>query len=79
VEQVAGQPADVSTHSAIGDRLAGAPISWGACEVRGRLVLEQETAITGDEAPVGREPMVDVRDSIALHHNSALRTQEVNP
>src|SRR5262249_32809432 len=44
----------------------------------GWLVLEQDTAITGDEPPVGREPIVDVRESIAFLHNSALRTQEVN-
>jgi inosose dehydratase len=44
----------------------------------GWLVLEQDTAITGDEPLVGREPIVDVRDSIAFLHNSALRTQEVN-
>jgi inosose dehydratase len=45
----------------------------------GWLVLEQDTAITGDEPPVGRQPMDDVRESIAFLHNSALRTQEVNP
>jgi inosose dehydratase len=44
----------------------------------GWLVLEQDTAIIGDEPPVGREPIVDVRESIAFLHNSALRTQEVN-
>ncbi|MGZ4187795.1 MAG: sugar phosphate isomerase/epimerase family protein [Solirubrobacteraceae bacterium] len=44
----------------------------------GWLVLEQDTAITGDEPPVGREPIVDVRESIAFLHKSALRTQEVN-
>ncbi|MGZ6632819.1 MAG: sugar phosphate isomerase/epimerase family protein [Solirubrobacteraceae bacterium] len=44
----------------------------------GWLVLEQDTAITGEEPPVGREPIVDVRESIAFLHNSALRTQEVN-
>jgi inosose dehydratase len=44
----------------------------------GWLVLEQDTAITGDEPPVGREPIVDVGESIAFLHNSALRTQEVN-
>ena len=47
-------------------------------EYDGWLVLEQDTAITGDEPPVGREPIVDVRESIAFLHNSALRTQEVN-
>jgi inosose dehydratase len=50
----------------------------GRHEYDGWLVLEQDTAITGDEPPVGREPMVDVRASIAFLHNSALRTQEVN-
>jgi inosose dehydratase len=44
----------------------------------GWLVLEQDTAVTGDEPPVGREPIVDVRESIAFLHKSALRTQEVN-
>ncbi|MGZ4196344.1 MAG: sugar phosphate isomerase/epimerase family protein [Solirubrobacteraceae bacterium] len=44
----------------------------------GWLVLEQDTAITGEEPPVGREPIDDVRESIAFLHNSALRTQEVN-
>ena len=44
----------------------------------GWLVLEQDTAITGEEPPVGREPIVDVSESIAFLHNSALRTQEVN-
>jgi inosose dehydratase len=44
----------------------------------GWLVLEQDTAITGEEPPVGREPIVDVMESIAFLHNSALRTQEVN-
>jgi inosose dehydratase len=44
----------------------------------GWLVLEQDTAITGEEPPVGRKPIDDVRESIAFLHNSALRTQEVN-
>lgn len=44
----------------------------------GWLVLEQDTAIAGDEPPAGREPIVDVSESIAFLHNSALRTQEVN-
>jgi inosose dehydratase len=44
----------------------------------GWLVLEQDTAITGEEPPVGREPIADVSESIAFLHNSALRTQEVN-
>ena len=47
-------------------------------EYDGWLVLEQDTAITGEEPPVGREPIVDVTESIAFLHNSALRTQEVN-
>jgi inosose dehydratase len=47
-------------------------------EYDGWLVLEQDTAITGEEPPVGREPIVDVRESIAFLHNSALRTQEVS-
>jgi inosose dehydratase len=42
------------------------------------LVLEQDTAITGDE-PVGdRGPMHDARESIAFLQNSAPSTQEVN-
>jgi hypothetical protein len=44
----------------------------------GRLVSEQDTALTGDEPPVAGEPTVDASERIALHHNSALRTQEVN-
>jgi hypothetical protein len=125
----------------IAERLAGAPISWGACEVRGWgvmpspedvhlkdvdgglaaevrdgkrsllsatqdglftalgrgdariaevldglqghgyhgwLVLEQDTAITGDEPTVAGGPMRDARESIAFLHQSARTTEEIN-
>jgi hypothetical protein len=52
------------------DPFSGSPTS--------RLVLQQDTAITGDEPPVRGDSTVDVRASIAFVHNSALRTQEVD-
>jgi len=42
------------------------------------LVLEQDTAITGDEPAGDRGPMRDAKQSIAFVENSAPRTQEVN-
>jgi len=44
----------------------------------GWLVLEQDTAITGDEPTVGSGPTLDAKDSIAFVHNTAPTTQEVN-
>jgi inosose dehydratase len=41
----------------------------------GWLVLEQDTAITGDEPTVQGGPMRDARESIAFLHDSALTTQ----
>jgi inosose dehydratase len=42
------------------------------------LVLEQDTAITGDEPTVAGGPMRDARESIAFLHHSARTTEEVN-
>ena len=41
------------------------------------LVLEQDTAITGQEPPVGSGPIVDVRESIAFLDNLALPRRRV--
>jgi inosose dehydratase len=41
------------------------------------LVLEQDTAITGEEPPVGRGPVLDVRKSIEYLHTPAPRTERV--
>jgi inosose dehydratase len=42
------------------------------------LVLEQDTAITGEEPTVGGGPMRDARRSIAFLHHSARTTEEIN-
>jgi hypothetical protein len=44
----------------------------------GWFVLEQDTAITGAEPPVGSGPMLDVEESIGFLMNSAQTTQEVH-
>jgi inosose dehydratase len=44
----------------------------------GWLVLEQDTAITGDEPTVAGGPMRDGRESIAFLHQSARTTEEIN-
>jgi inosose dehydratase len=44
----------------------------------GWLVLEQDTAITGDEPTVAGGPMSDARESIAFLHQSARTTEEIN-
>jgi len=44
----------------------------------GWLVLEQDTAITGDEPTVAGGPMRDARESIAFLHHTALTTEEIN-
>lgn len=44
----------------------------------GWLVLEQDTAITGDEPTVDGGPMRDARESIAFLHQSARTTEEIN-
>jgi inosose dehydratase len=44
----------------------------------GWLVLEQDTAITGDEPTVAGGPMRDARESIAFLHHSARTTEEIN-
>jgi inosose dehydratase len=44
----------------------------------GWLVLEQDTAITGDEPTVAGGPMRDARKSIAFLHQSARTTEEIN-
>jgi inosose dehydratase len=44
----------------------------------GWLVLEQDTAITGDEPTVAGGPMRDVRESIAFLHQTARMTEEIN-
>jgi inosose dehydratase len=44
----------------------------------GWLVLEQDTAITGDEPTVAGGPMRDARESIAFLHHSAPTTEEIN-
>jgi inosose dehydratase len=44
----------------------------------GWLVLEQDTAITGDEPTVAGGPMCDARESIAFLHHSARTTEEIN-
>lgn len=43
----------------------------------GWLVLEQDTAITGDEPTVAGGPMRDARESIAFLHQSAPTTEEI--
>jgi inosose dehydratase len=42
------------------------------------LVLEQDTAITGDEPTVAGGPMRDARESIAFLHQTARMTEEIN-
>ncbi len=44
----------------------------------GWLVLEQDTAITGDEPTVAGGPMRDARESIAFLHHSARTMEEIN-
>jgi inosose dehydratase len=44
----------------------------------GWLVLEQDTAITGDEPTVAGGPMRDARQSIAFLHQTARMTEEIN-
>jgi inosose dehydratase len=44
----------------------------------GWLVLEQDTAITGDEPTVAGGPMRDARESIAFLHQTARTTEEIN-
>ena len=44
----------------------------------GWLVLEQDTAITGDEPTVAGGPMRDARESIAFLYQSARTTEEIN-
>jgi inosose dehydratase len=44
----------------------------------GWLVLEQDTAITGDEPTVAGGPMRDARESIAFLHQSAPKLEESN-
>ncbi len=44
----------------------------------GWLVLEQDTAITGDEPTVAGGPMRDARESIAFLHDTARTTEEIN-
>jgi inosose dehydratase len=44
----------------------------------GWLVLEQDTAITGDEPTVAGGPMRDARESIAFVQQSARTTEEIN-
>jgi inosose dehydratase len=44
----------------------------------GWLVLEQDTAITGDEPTVAGGPMRDARESIAFVHQSARTMEEIN-
>jgi inosose dehydratase len=44
----------------------------------GWLVLEQDTAITGDEPTVAGGPMRDARESIAFIHHTARMTEEIN-
>jgi inosose dehydratase len=44
----------------------------------GWLVLEQDTAITGEEPTVAGGPMRDARESIAFLHHTARTTEEIN-
>jgi inosose dehydratase len=44
----------------------------------GWLVLEQDTAITGDEPTVAGGPMRDARESVAFLHHTARTTEEIN-
>ena len=44
----------------------------------GWLVLEQDTAITGDEPTVTGGPMRDARESVAFLHQTARTTEEIN-
>jgi inosose dehydratase len=41
------------------------------------LVLEQDTAITGEEPPVGRGPVLDVKASVAYLNEMAPTKEEV--
>lgn len=59
-------------------RIAGVIEALNSHEYDGWLVLEQDTAITGDEPTVGGGPMRDARESIAFLHHSARMTEEVN-
>ncbi len=72
----------------IDDRLAGAPISSGACEIQGWGVMPVSrsapapsrrcTAITGDEPTVVGGLMRDARESTAFLHHTARTTEESN-
>ena len=44
----------------------------------GWLVLEQDTAVTGDEPTVTGGPMRDARESVAFLHQTARMTEEIN-
>jgi inosose dehydratase len=67
------------------------PLGQGACEIaevvgvlddhgyERWLVLEQDTAITGQEPPVGGGPMLDVRESIEFLDNLAPRRRVPSP
>ena len=50
----------------------------GAHGYAGWLVLEQDTAITGDEPTVAGGPMRDARRSIAFLHDTARRMEEID-
>lgn len=59
-------------------RIAEVMDTLHAHEYAGWLVLEQDTAITGDEPTVAGGPMRDARESIAFLHHTARMTEEVN-
>ena len=59
-------------------RIAEVIHALGAHGYAGWLVLEQDTAITGDEPTVSGGPMRDARQSIAFLHQTARRTEEIN-
>jgi inosose dehydratase len=59
-------------------RIAEVMDALQAHEYDGWLVLEQDTAITGDEPTVAGGPMRDARQSIAFLHHTARTTEEIN-
>jgi inosose dehydratase len=59
-------------------RIAEVMEALQAHEYAGWLVLEQDTAITGDEPTVAGGPMRDARESIAFLHQTAQTMEEIN-
>jgi inosose dehydratase len=59
-------------------RIAEVMDALQAHEYDGWLVLEQDTAITGEEPTVAGGPMRDARESIAFLHHTARTMEEIN-